>query len=52
MAGNRVRITAECRDAIGKTLTFFSSFDTITVDGDEEKRTQTKSGAGCEAPRK
>jgi lipopolysaccharide export system protein LptA len=52
MSGKPVRITAECRDTSGKTLTFFRSVDTITVDGDDEKRTQTKSGAGCEAPRK
>jgi lipopolysaccharide export system protein LptA len=52
MSGKPVRITAECRETSGKTLTFFRSVDTITVDGDEEKRTQTKSGPGCEAPRK
>jgi lipopolysaccharide export system protein LptA len=52
MSGKPVRITAECRDTSGTTLTFFRSVDTITVDGNEEKRTQTKSGPGCEAPRK
>ncbi len=52
MSGKPVRITAECRETSGRTLTFFRSVDTISVEGDEEKRTQTKSGPGCEAPRK
>jgi hypothetical protein len=52
MLGAPVRIAAECRETSGRTLTFFRSVDTITVDGDEEKRTQTKSGPGCGDPRK
>jgi lipopolysaccharide export system protein LptA len=50
MLGAPVRIVEECRLTTGKTLTFFRSTDRILVDGNEEIRTQTKSGGGCPAP--
>jgi LPS export ABC transporter protein LptC len=40
----------ECRETTGRTLTFFKATDSITVDGNEEVRTQTKSGASCPEP--
>ena len=40
----------ECRETTGRTLTFFKATDSITVDGNEEVRTQTKSGATCPEP--
>jgi LPS export ABC transporter protein LptC len=50
MRGTPVRIVEECRLTTGKTLTFFRSTDRIMVDGNEEIRTQTKSGGGCPGP--
>jgi LPS export ABC transporter protein LptC len=47
MNGTPVRIVEECRETTGKTLTFFRSTDTITVDGNEERHTQTVSGSRC-----
>ena len=47
-----VKVIEECRETTGKTLTFFKSTDRIIVDGNEEIRTQTKSGGGaCPEPR-
>jgi LPS export ABC transporter protein LptC len=43
-----VKIVDECRETIGRTLTFFKSTDRIIVDGNEEIRTQTKSGGPCQ----
>jgi lipopolysaccharide export system protein LptA len=40
----------ECRETTGRTLTFFKATDSITVDGNEEVRTQTKSAATCPEP--
>jgi lipopolysaccharide export system protein LptA len=45
-----VRVDDGCRATTGKTLTFFKSADRILVDGNEQIRTQTKSGASCEPP--
>lgn len=44
-----VRVVDGCRETIGKTLTFFKTADRIIVDGNEEIRTQTKSGGPCSA---
>lgn len=44
------QIGQDCRETLGKTLTFFRSTDTITVDGNQESRTQTKSGGKCPDP--
>lgn len=46
-----VKVVEECREMIGKTLTFFKSTDRIIVDGNEEIRTQTKSGGPCPGAR-
>jgi LPS export ABC transporter protein LptC len=40
----------ECRETIGRTVTFFKSSERIIVDGNEEVRTQSKSGGPCPAP--
>jgi lipopolysaccharide export system protein LptA len=50
MRGAPVRIVEECRLTTGQTLTFFRSTDRILVDGNEQIRTQTKSGGGCPEP--
>ena len=42
-----VRVAESCRETTGKTLTFYKSADRITVDGNQEIRTETKSGGGC-----
>jgi LPS export ABC transporter protein LptC/lipopolysaccharide transport protein LptA len=47
MVGTPVRIVADCRETEGRTLTFYKATDTISVDGDDEVRTQTKGGPGC-----
>ncbi len=43
-------LPGECRETRGKTLTFFRSTDTISVDGNEEVRTQSKTTGTCPAP--
>ena len=43
-------LSGECRETRGKTLTFFRSTDTISVDGNEEVRTQSKTTGTCPAP--
>jgi LPS export ABC transporter protein LptC len=46
-----VKVVETCRETSGQTLTFFKSADRIIVDGNEERRTQTKSGGGpCPTP--
>jgi phage baseplate assembly protein gpV len=42
-----VKVVDACREITGKTLTFYKSADRITVDGNEEIRTETKSGGSC-----
>ncbi len=47
-----VVVVEACRQTRGKTLTFFKTADKIIVDGNEEIRTQTRSGGGpCPEPR-
>ncbi len=49
-----VKVVESCREITGKTLTFYKSADRITVDGNDEIRTQTKSSGPCQqsaAPR-
>ncbi|MBI2833531.1 MAG: LPS export ABC transporter periplasmic protein LptC [Acidobacteria bacterium] len=41
------QVDQQCRETSGRTVTFFKSRDTLTVDGNERTRTQTKSGATC-----
>jgi lipopolysaccharide export system protein LptA len=45
-----VKALESCRVTTGKTLTFFKSTDRIIVDGNQEIRTQTKSGGACPQP--
>ena len=45
-----VKVVDSCRETSGKTLTFFKTADRIIVDGNEEIRTQTKSGGPCAPP--
>jgi lipopolysaccharide export system protein LptA len=44
-----VKVVEGCRETSGKTLTFFKTADRIIVDGNEEIRTQTRSGGPCAA---
>jgi LPS export ABC transporter protein LptC len=48
--GSAVTVVEQCRETTGKTLTFFKSTDRIIVDGNEEIRTQTRSGGRCQEP--
>lgn len=45
------QLPQECRETLGKTLTFHRATDTIAVDGSDERRTQTTSGGKCPEPR-
>lgn len=45
-----VKVVESCRETTGKTLTFFKATDRIIVDGNQEIRTQTKSGGACPQP--
>jgi hypothetical protein len=43
-----VRINEECYgETVGRQLTFYRSVDRMIVDGNMERRTQTKGGQGC-----
>jgi lipopolysaccharide export system protein LptA len=42
-----VKIVEECRETLGRTLTFFRAADRIIVDGNEEVRTRSSRGAAC-----
>ena len=47
VTGVPATVVDECgRETIGKTLTFVKSTDTISVDGNQQIRTQTKGGTG------
>ena len=39
-----MRLTQECQESTGRTLTFYKASDRIQVDGNEEVRVQTKGG--------
>lgn len=41
------QLPSECRETVGRILTFFRATDTILVDGNEQGRTQTTSGGKC-----
>jgi lipopolysaccharide export system protein LptA len=51
LVGAPVRLVEECRETTGQTLTFFRASDRILIDGNEERRTQTRGGAKCPDPR-
>jgi lipopolysaccharide transport protein LptA len=47
VTGRPATVIDQCsRETIGRTLTFVKSADTIVADGNQQIRTQTKSGAG------
>ncbi len=41
------QVGAECRDTTGRTLTFFRNSDTLLVDGNQDSRTQARTGGKC-----
>ena len=48
MTGAPVRtVDEECRETTGKTLTFYRSTDTVSVDGNQELRTLSRNGGTC-----
>jgi lipopolysaccharide export system protein LptA len=48
ITGTPVKVIDECRrETIGRTLTYLKSAETITIDGNEQTRTQTKGGSQC-----
>jgi lipopolysaccharide export system protein LptA len=48
VTGAPVKVLDECgRETTGRTLTYLKSSDTITIDGNEQTRTQTKGVAQC-----
>ena len=41
----------ECRETTGRTLTFFTSTDSVVVDSDNNSRTLTQTGSNtCQEP--
>lgn len=48
VTGTPVKIVDECRrETIGRTLTYLRAVDTVTIDGNERARTQTKGSSQC-----
>ncbi len=48
VTGKPVKIDEKCSgESQGRTLTFWKSVDRMIIDGNAERRTQTKSGQGC-----
>lgn len=48
VTGTPVKVLDECRrETVGRTLTYLKSAETITIDGNEQTRTQTKGVAQC-----
>ena len=48
ITGKVVKINEECYgETVGRQLTFYRSVDRMIVDGNMERRTQTKGGQGC-----
>jgi lipopolysaccharide export system protein LptA len=50
VVGSPVKILADCRETTGRTLTFFRSTNNITVEPNDEFRTQVKSIPNCVVP--
>ena len=49
VTGAPVKVVDECRrETIGRTLTYLKSEETITIDGNEQARTQTRGSAQCQ----
>lgn len=51
MLGTPVTMLENCRETKGKTLTFFKASDRISIDGNEQQRTESKGGGQCPEPR-
>jgi len=51
LTGSPVRFLQECRETTGQTLTFYKGSDRLSVDGNEEARTQSRGGGKCPDPR-
>ena len=49
--GKPVKVIEGCHETTGMTLTFFKSTDRIIVEGNEERRTETKRAGPCQEPR-
>ena len=48
VTGAPVKVVDECgRETSGRTLTYLKSAETITIDGNEQTRTQTKGSGQC-----
>jgi lipopolysaccharide export system protein LptA len=48
VTGAPVRLLDECRrETVGSTLTYLKSSETVTIDGNEQTRTQTKGSGQC-----
>jgi hypothetical protein len=45
--GKPVKVLEGCHETTGMTLTFFKSTDRIIVEGNEERRTETKNAGPC-----
>jgi hypothetical protein len=45
-----VRVVEECRETIGRTVTFFKTGERIIVDGAEQTRTESRRGGACPQP--
>ena len=50
VVGSPVKVVADCRETTGRTLTFFRSTNNITVEPNDEFRTQVKAVPGCVVP--
>jgi LPS export ABC transporter protein LptC len=50
VVGSPVKVLADCRETTGRTLTFFRSTNNITVEPNDEFRTQVKSVPNCVVP--
>lgn len=44
IVGSPVKYVDECNESAGKTLTFYRSSDRVTIDGNQEVRTETRGG--------
>jgi lipopolysaccharide transport protein LptA len=47
LVGSPVRYVESCRETTGRTLTFFRGSDRISIDGNQEQRTQSKGNSQC-----
>jgi lipopolysaccharide export system protein LptA len=50
LVGSPVRFVESCRETTGRTLIFFKASDRISIDGNQEQRTQSKGNSNCPDP--